>query len=73
MLLVLISIIFQNMHGELPGNEDLAETVLWWYASRCKVDRISKKNNEKVNEFLTNRFQYLDEQNYDMHPSNCIN
>ena len=58
---------------ELPGNEDLAETVLWWYASRCKVDRISKKNNEKVNKFLTNRFKYLDEQNYDMHPSNCIN
>ena len=58
---------------ELPGNEDLAETVLWWYASRCKVDRISKKNNEKVNKFLTNRFQYLDEQNYDMYPSNCIN
>ena len=58
---------------ELPGNEDLAETVLWWYASRCKVDRISKKNNEKVNKFLTNRFKYLDEQNYDMHPSNCKN
>ena len=58
---------------ELPGNEDLAETVLWWYASRCKVDRISKKNNEKVNKFLTNRFQYLDEQKYDTHPSNCIN
>ena len=58
---------------ELPGNEDLAETVLWWYASRCKVDRISKKNNEKVNKFLTNRFQYLDEQNYDTSPSNCIN
>ncbi len=58
---------------ELPGNEDLAETVLWWYASRCKVDRISKKNNEKVNKFLTNRFQYLDEQNYDTNPSNCIN
>ena len=58
---------------ELPGNEDLAETVLWWYASRCKADRISKKNNEKVNKFLTNRFKYLDEQNYDMHPYNCIN
>ena len=58
---------------ELPGNEDLAETVLWWYASRCKADRISKKNNEKVNKFLTNRFKYLDEQNYDMHPSICIN
>ena len=58
---------------ELPGNEDLAETVLWWYASRCKVDRISKKNNEKVNKFLTNRFQYLDEQNYDTNPSSCIN
>ena len=58
---------------ELPGNEDLAETVLWWYASRCKADRISKKNNEKVNNFLTNRFKYLDEQNYDTYPSICIN
>ena len=58
---------------ELPGNEDLAETVLWWYASRCKADRISKKNNEKVNKFLTNRFKYLDEQNYDTYPSICIN
>ena len=58
---------------ELPGNEDLAETVLWWYASRCKVDRISKKNNEKVNKFLTNRFKYLDDQNYETYPSNCIN
>ena len=56
---------------ELPGNEDLAETVLWWYASRCKVDRISKKNNEKINKFLTNRFKYLDEQNYETYPSNC--
>ena len=58
---------------ELPGNEDLAETVLWWYASRCKVDRISKKNNEKINKFLTNRFKYLDDQNYETYPSNCIN
>ena len=58
---------------DLPGNEDLAETVLWWYASRCKVDRISKKNNEKVNKFLINRFKYLDEQNYDTYPSICIN
>ena len=31
------------------------------------------KINEKVNKFLTNRFQYLDEQNYDTNPSNCIN
>ena len=58
---------------ELPGNEDLAETVLWWYASRCKVDRISKKNNEKVNKFLTNRFKYLDDQNYETYPSKCKN
>ena len=58
---------------ELPGNEDLAETVLWWYASRCKVDRISKKNNEKINKFLTNRFKYLDDQNYETYPSNCKN
>ena len=58
---------------ELPGNEDLAETVLWWYASRCKVDIISKKNNEKINKFLTNRFKYLDDQNYETYPSNCIN
>ena len=58
---------------ELPGNEDLAETVLWWYASRCKVDRISKKNNEKINKFLTNRFKYLDDQNYETYPSKCKN
>ncbi len=56
---------------ELPGNEDLAETVLWWYASRCKADRISKKNNDKVNKFLPNRFKYLDSKNYDTYPLIC--
>ena len=58
---------------QYPNREDLAETVLWWYASRCKEDRISKKNYEKVNKFLSNRFKYLDEQNYETHPSNCKN
>ena len=62
-----------NYAWENPKQEDLAETVLWWYASRCKVDRISKKNNEKINKFLTNRFKYLDDQNYETYPSNCIN
>ena len=62
-----------NYAWENPKQEDLAETVLWWYASRCKVDRISKKNNQKVNKFLPNRFKYLDEQNYDTNPSKCKN
>ena len=35
--------------------------------------RIININVEKINKFLTNRFQYLDEQNYDTNPSNCIN
>ena len=56
---------------EYPEQEDLAETVLWWYASRCKKDRISKKNYEKVNKFLSNRFKYLDNQNYETFPSVC--
>ena len=62
-----------NYAWENPKQEDLAETVLWWYASRCKVDRISKKNNEKINKFLTNRFKYLDDQNYETYPSKCKN
>ena len=68
-----VSQIARSIARYLNLNEDLAETVLWWYASRCKVDRISKKNNEKINKFLTNRFKYLDDQNYETYPSNCIN
>ena len=32
-----------------------------------------KKNNEKINKFLTNRFKYLDDQNFERYPSKCKN
>ena len=54
-----------------PGQEDLAETVLWWYATKCKKDRISKKNYNKVVSSLPNRFKYLDNKNFDTSPSIC--
>lgn len=54
-----------------PGQEDLAETVLWWYATKCKKNRISKKNYNKVVNSLPNRFKYLDNKNFDTSPSVC--
>ena len=52
-----------NMH-----REDVAETIIWWIAVRCKQDRVSKKNYKKVLEAIPNRLKYFDEQNYDTYP-----
>tara|TARA_B100000989_G_C19485870_1_gene447425 strand:+ start:360 stop:1193 length:834 start_codon:yes stop_codon:yes gene_type:complete len=51
--------------------EDIAETALWWFATRCKPNTISKKNYNKVIKNLPNRFEYLDDQDYDFYPSVC--
>ena len=50
---------------EVPKTEDVAETILWWVAARCKTDRISESNYKKILEAIPNRLKYLDEQNYD--------
>ena len=55
-----------GVHGE-----DVAETILWWVAARCKKDRISKSNYNKILEAIPNRIKYLDEQGYDTYPLAC--
>ena len=51
--------------------EDIAETALWWFATKCKPNTISKKNYNKVIKHLPNRLNYLDNQNYDFYPVVC--
>ena len=51
--------------------EDIAETTLWWFATKCKPSTISKKNYDKVIKHLPNRFEYLDNQDYDFYPVVC--
>ena len=56
---------------EFPVREDVAETINWWIAVRCKPDKISKTNYKKILEAIPNRLKYLDEQNYDTYPLVC--
>tara|TARA_B100001175_G_scaffold290519_1_gene275038 strand:+ start:474 stop:1244 length:771 start_codon:yes stop_codon:yes gene_type:complete len=54
-----------------PKREDVAETINWWIAVRCKLDRISQTNYKKIIEGIPNRLKYLDEQNFDTYPLIC--
>ena len=56
---------------EVPKREDVAETINWWIAVRCKPDTISESNYKKILEGIPNRLKYLDEQNYDTYPLVC--
>ena len=56
---------------KFPKREDIAETINWWIAVRCKSDRISKLTYEKIILGIPNRLKYLDEQNYDTYPLVC--
>ncbi len=56
---------------DLFYEEDLAETALWWFATRCKPSSISKKNYDKIIKHLPNRLNYLDKQNFDFYPVKC--
>ena len=47
---------------EFPVREDVAETINWWIAVRCKPDKISKTNYKKILEGIPNRLKFLDEQ-----------
>ena len=57
--------------NNFPKREDIAETINWWIAVRCKSDRISKLTYEKIILGIPNRLKYLDEQNYDTYPLVC--
>ena len=54
-----------------PKREDLAETINWWIAVRCKKDRISETNYNKILKGIPNRIKYLDKQKYDTYPLVC--
>ena len=56
---------------EVPKREDVAETINWWIAVRCKPDTISESNYKKILEAIPDRLKYLDEQNYDTYPLVC--
>ena len=56
---------------EFPKREDVAETITFWIAVRCKPGRISKSNYKKIVEGIPNRLKYLDEQNFDTYPLVC--
>ena len=54
-----------------PKREDVAETIKWWIAVKCKKDRISDSIYKRILEGIPNRIKYLDEQKYDMYPLVC--
>ena len=56
---------------KFPNREDIAESINWWIAVRCKSDRISKLDYKKINEGIPNRLTYLDKQNYETYPLAC--
>ena len=56
---------------EFSEKEDVAETINWWIAVRCKKDRISETNYNKTLNGIPNRIKYLDKQKYDMYPLVC--
>jgi len=56
---------------DFPKREDVAETINWWIAVRCKSDRISKSNYKKIVKGIPNRLKYLDELNFDTYPLVC--
>jgi len=56
---------------DYPHREDVAETINWWIAVRCKPDKISKSAYKKITEGIPNRLKYLDEENYDTYPLVC--
>ena len=56
---------------EFTEREDVAETINWWIAVRCKPGTISESNYKKILDGIPNRLKYLDEQNYDTYPLVC--
>ena len=57
--------------SQYPRREDVAETINWWVAVRCKPDTISKSNYKKIIETIPNRLKYLDGLNYETYPLVC--
>ena len=56
---------------QYPDSEDVAETINWWIAVRCKPGKLSNSTYKKIVEGIPNRLKYLDKQNYDTYPLEC--
>tara|TARA_B100000787_G_C16119393_1_gene261964 strand:- start:56 stop:853 length:798 start_codon:yes stop_codon:yes gene_type:complete len=56
---------------QFPKREDIAETINWWIAVRCKSDRISAHHYKQIIKSIPNRLKYLDEQKFDTYPLVC--
>ena len=54
-----------------PFREDIAETINWWIAVRCKKDRISKSTYKKIVQNIPNRLEFFDNQYFDTYPLVC--
>ena len=54
-----------------PFREDIAETINWWIAVRCKKDRISKSTYKKIVQNIPNRLEFFDNQDFDTYPLVC--
>ena len=61
-------IYISNHARRRPYNEDLAETLLAWFAVRYRPERISPAQHQAIIEAVPNRLAYLDQQNFDMSP-----
>ena len=54
-----------------PYREDVAETLLWWFVSRCVPDRVHPAYKYHVDAGIPQRLAYLDSLDLDMSPYNC--
>lgn len=56
-----------------PKSEDIAETIYFWVAVKCKSDRLKKDEYKKIVEGIPNRLKVLDESYLDdMRPMKCV-
>ena len=53
---------------DCPDREDLAETIVPWFAVRCREDRISQATNHTIANVVPNRIACLDALELDRHP-----
>ena len=56
---------------EIPDREDIAETVMAWLAVRCKPERMSKEEYNKIINGIPNRLKVLDKAYKDYYPMKC--
>ena len=64
-------IFISNYAKNNPDREDIAETVMAWLAVRCKPERMSKEEYNKIINGIPNRLKVLDKAYKDYYPMKC--